>query len=180
MRRRFAFGIVAIGLLMALTSPPGASAAADSDDTSFPVNAFDQLEVHTRLDCVKATASCSFSAAANLRNPDGVAIGFPADLWARQTTEMRSSDRHSYLETDVPDYGFQKLFKEGGSNVITTMWFGESAADRILVPGNIFPTSWIDGKPKTDADVIVCSHIQVVYSGVNITSPATCSQATFD
>lgn len=180
MRRRLTFPLVAIGLLAVLTSPGAAWGAADSDDTSFPVNAFDQLEVHTRLDCVKATATCSFTAAANLRNPDGVAIGFPADLWARQTTEMRSSDRHSYLETDVPDYGFQKLFKSGGSNVITTMWFGAGPAERVVVPGNIFPTSWIDGKPKTDADVILCSHIQVVYSGVNITSPSTCSQATFD
>jgi hypothetical protein len=27
--------------------------------------------------------------------------------------------------------------------------------------------------------VIVCTHIQVVYSGVNITSPSTCAQTTF-
>jgi hypothetical protein len=30
-----------------------------------------------------------------------------------------------------------------------------------------------------DADVIACAEIQVVYSGVNITSPSTCSQTTF-
>jgi len=30
-----------------------------------------------------------------------------------------------------------------------------------------------------EADVIACSHIQVVYSGVNITSPDTCAQTTF-
>lgn len=177
--KRWAFGLAVLGLLLSMAMPATASGAADFDDTSFPVNAFDQLEMHTRLDCVKATATCSFSAAANLRTPDGVA-GFPADLWARQTTEMRSSDRLSYLETDVPDYGFQKMFKSGGSNVITTMWFGAGPADRVVVPGNIFPTSWTDGKPKTDADVILCSFIQVVYSGVNITSPTTCSQATFD
>jgi len=35
------------------------------------------------------------------------------------------------------------------------------------------------GQPRTDVPVIVCTHIQVVYSGVNITSPSTCAQANF-
>lgn len=178
--RRLAFGIAAFGLITAMASPATASGASDVDQRSIPVNAFDQLEMHTRLDCVKATATCSFTASANLRTPEGAVIGFPADLWARQTTEMRSSDRTSYLETDLQDVGFQKLFKSGGSNVVTTMWFGSGPPERYQVSANIFPTSWYDGKPKTDSDVILCSHIQVVYSGVNITSPATCSQATFD
>jgi hypothetical protein len=29
------------------------------------------------------------------------------------------------------------------------------------------------------ADVIACAHIQVVYAGVNITSPDACAQTTF-
>ncbi|MGZ4584334.1 MAG: hypothetical protein ACXVYI_08245, partial [Mycobacterium sp.] len=35
------------------------------------------------------------------------------------------------------------------------------------------------GQPKTDNNVIACTHVQVVYPGVNITSPSTCAQTTF-
>ena len=45
--------------------------------------------------------------------------------------------------------------------------------------GNTRPTDWATGQPKTDADYIVCSHIQVVYGGHNITTPSTCSQTRF-
>ena len=38
---------------------------------------------------------------------------------------------------------------------------------------------WQTGQPKTDADYIVCSHIQVVYNGVNITTPDACAQTTY-
>ena len=69
-----------------------ASAALDTADTSFPINEFTQLEVHTTANCVLADNQCYFHAAANLRTPEGP-TGFPPDLWARQTTTLRSSDR---------------------------------------------------------------------------------------
>ena len=31
----------------------------------------------------------------------------------------------------------------------------------------------------TGVNVIACTHIQVVYPGVNLTSPGTCAQTTF-
>ena len=34
-------------------------------------------------------------------------------------------------------------------------------------------------QPRLDVNVIACTHIQVVYSEVNITSPSTCAQANF-
>jgi hypothetical protein len=40
-------------------------------------------------------------------------------------------------------------------------------------------TDWQTLQPRTDVNVIVCTHIQVVYTGVNITSPATCAETTF-
>ena len=45
--------------------------------------------------------------------------------------------------------------------------------------GRIDSTSWRTGQPSLDVNVIACTHIQVVYSGVNITSPSTCAQANF-
>jgi hypothetical protein len=35
------------------------------------------------------------------------------------------------------------------------------------------------GQPRTNVPVIMCTHVQVVYGGNNITSPSTCAQATF-
>jgi hypothetical protein len=45
--------------------------------------------------------------------------------------------------------------------------------------GRIDSTDWRAGQPHTDVPVIVCTHIQVVYRGVNITLPSTCTQTTF-
>ena len=35
------------------------------------------------------------------------------------------------------------------------------------------------GQPRTDVPLIVCAHIQAVYSGVNLTTPDACAQAAF-
>jgi hypothetical protein len=43
--------------------------------------------------------------------------------------------------------------------------------------GRIDSKDWRTGQPRLDVNVITCTHIQVVYSGVNITSPSTCAQA---
>jgi hypothetical protein len=45
--------------------------------------------------------------------------------------------------------------------------------------GNAWPTDWSTGQPRTDSDFIVCTHIQVVYAGVNLTSPDACAQTAF-
>lgn len=170
--------LAGLGLVLAFVTPATASAGADAGDSSFPVNQFDQLELHIRLDCKLATNNCVFSTQANLRTPDGVR-GFPADLWARQSTRLRSSDRVSYLENQINGGFFTKEFKEGGTSVLTTIYFGDGPLEKYSINGVISPVDWRTGQPKTDADVIVCANIQVVYTGVNITSPATCAQTTF-
>jgi hypothetical protein len=40
-------------------------------------------------------------------------------------------------------------------------------------------TSWNTGRPALDAGFIVCSDIQVVFGGVNVTTPKACAQTTF-
>lgn len=168
--------LTALGATVGVAPP--ARAAVDSADTSFPIDDVTQLEMHSRVDCSMATKTCEFYTAANLRTPDGV-TGFPDDLWARQSTEIRSMDRLNYL--DVKAYGgpFTKVFKEGGPDVITTIYFGGGPPDKYVTTGTIWPTDYSTGQPKTDAQVIVCAHVQVVYTGVNITSPSTCAQTRF-
>jgi hypothetical protein len=69
--------------------------------------------------------------------------------------------------------------KEAGSDVITSVYVGEGPPNKYQTTGRIDSTDWRTGQPKTDVNVIVCTHTQVVYTGVNITSPSTCAQATF-
>nr|WP_239030277.1 hypothetical protein [Mycobacterium sp. MYCO198283] len=168
-----AAAVTAAGLFGA----PSASAAVDTADSTFPIDPVTQLEVHTRADCRLAEKRCFWQAAANLRTPDGP-TGFPPDLWARQTTTLRSNDRTIFLETDfnAPN---TRLFKSLSQIELTTIYFGDGPVEKYQLNGDTIPTSWYNGQPVTDKDFIVCAEIQVVYTGVNITSPSTCAQARF-
>ena len=123
-----------------------------------------------------ATGSCNFTVGADMRTPDGV-TGFPAGLWARQSTEIRPTNRLAHLDVHATAQ-YDRVMNEGGSDVITTVYFGEAAGQ---VPDHrpIDSTDWSTGQPRTDEKVTICTHIQVVYTGVNITSPSTCAQTAF-
>ena len=158
--------------------PAGVSGAASNTATTlFPLDGTNQLETHTSLDCYKADGHCDFTAGADMRAPDGV-TGFPPGLWARQTSEIRSSNRLAYLDAHANGQ-YERVMKSMGSDEITTVHFGEGPPDKYQTTGRIDSTDWSTGQPKTDVNVIVCTHIQVVYPGVNITSPSTCAQTTF-
>jgi hypothetical protein len=170
--------ISAAWLTLALVAPTAVSSAAlNNADTSFPINEFTQLEVHTTANCVTADGRCYFRAAANLRTPEGP-TGFPPDLWARQTTTLRSSDRMVYLDSDF-DAPNTRMFKSIGPVEMTTIYFGSGPVEKYQINGYSRTSDWSTGQPKTDGDYIVCAHIQVVYAGVNVTSPATCAQTTY-
>ena len=128
------------------------------------------------LNCFKSDGHCDFIAGADMRTPDGV-TGFPPGLWARQTTEIRSSNRMAYLDAHANGQ-YERVMKSMGTDEITTVYFGEGPPDKYQTTGRIDSTDWSTGQPKTDVNVIVCTHIQVVYTGVNITSPSTCAQTT--
>jgi hypothetical protein len=49
------------------------------------------------VDCHRANGSCDFTVGADRRTGDGV-TGFPSDLWSRQSTDIRSTDRLAYLD----------------------------------------------------------------------------------
>ncbi len=88
--------VAAAGLAIGLAPPAGA--AVDTADTSFPIDDTTQLEMHTRVDCSVTAKTCQFYTATNLRTPPRGVTGFPDDLWARQSTEVRSLDRTTYLD----------------------------------------------------------------------------------
>lgn len=168
----------AAALLAAVLTPTAsASAASDNGDTSFPLPDGTNLELHVTLNCPLPDKQCNFTVQPQRRSGDAVE-GFPGDLWARLTTTIRSMDRNNYMETQVVADN-TRVFKNGGIREITTIFFGGGPPQKYFISGQIQPTNWQTGQPQLESDVIACSHIQVVYAGVNITSPDTCAQTTF-
>ena len=164
--------------MLALPPMPIALGASNAATTLFPLDGANQLETHAFLNCFKSDGHCDFVVGADTRTPDGGVIGFPPGLWARQTTEIRSSNRLAYM--DVHGAGqFERVNKAMGSDEVTTIYMGEGPPDKYQTNGRIDSTDWSTGQPKTDVNVIACTHVQVVYPGVNITSPSTCAQTTF-
>ena len=176
--KRFAT-IAAVGsatwLTLALATPMAVSSAAvDTGTSSIPVDPVVSLEMHTTANCVLADNQCYFTTTANLRGPDGP-IPFPGDFWGRQTTTVRSMDRNVYMDSDfnAPN---TRMFKSITDTEFATVYFGSGPA---VLNGSTRTTDWSTGRPKTDADYIVCAHIQGVYAGVNLTTPDSCAQTTY-
>ncbi|OBF51775.1 hypothetical protein A5756_18270 [Mycobacterium sp. 852002-53434_SCH5985345] len=175
--KRLITGFAVVGSALTFLPGPVAGAASNTATTLFPLDGPNQLETRTILNCFKSDGHCDFTAGADMLTPDGV-TGFPHELWARQTTEIRSSNRLAYLDAHATGQ-YERVMKSMGSDEITTVYFGEGPPDKYQTTGRIDSTDWQTGQPKTDNNVIVCTHIQVVYPGVNITSPSTCAQTTF-
>lgn len=166
-----------VGSALTFAPAPAAGAASNTATTLFPLDGPNQLETRTVLNCFKSDGHCDFTAGADMLTPDGV-TGFPNGLWARQTTEIRSSNRLAYLDAHATGQ-YERVMKSMGSDEITTVYFGEGPPEKYQTTGRIDSTDWQTGQPKTDNNVIVCTHIQVVYPGINTTSPSTCAQTTF-
>ncbi|KUI05810.1 hypothetical protein [Mycobacterium sp. IS-3022] len=168
--------VSAMWLAVALLAPT-ASAAVDTKVATIPVNAAQTLEMAATANCIKAEARCLVNTQANLRAPEGV-IGFPGDLWARQTTTLRTMDRSVYI-----NFSFKtpntRSFKSLTDVEFTTIYFGGGPPEKYRFGEDVWPVDWRTGQPRTDVPLIVCSHIQVVYAGVNVTSPDACAQAAF-
>lgn len=166
-----------VGLVLTLTPPADSAAASDTKVTLFPVNEADQLQTHSWVECGRPP-TCNFTAGVQLQTPDGM-VGFPQQLWARQSTEVRSSKRSAYLDVHADGGPFTKVFKEGGTAVIQTIYNGAGPPEKYQTNGIIDVFEYATGQPKTDANVIVCAHVQVVYPGVSLTTAPTCAQTTF-
>ncbi len=176
--KRLVTGSAIAGLMLTFLPSPLCAAASNNAVTLFPLDGANQLETHMFLNCFKSDGHCDFIAGADMKTPDGGVTGFPPSLWARQTTEIRSNNRLAYMDAHA-DGQYERVMKSMGTDEITTVYFGEGPPDKYQTTGRIDSTDWSTGQPKTDVNVIVCTHIQVVYTGVNITSPSTCAQTTF-
>ena len=183
----------AAGLLMAvLTHPASATAASNTATTSVPVDPANQIEMHVTANCVAAEGRCFFNTSANLLTPDGP-TGFPGDTWARQTITLRSPDRQVWQEASYSapagnpretkganhENVLSKLYKAVTNVEISVTYFGGGPIERFQTDGDSVPTDWITGQPNTKAAFFACSQIQVVYGGVNLTTPTACAQTTF-
>jgi hypothetical protein len=175
--KRLVKGFAVFGMMLPFVPAGPCQAASNTATTLFPLDGPNQLETHAFLNCIKANGSCDFTVGADMQTPDGV-TGFPSGLWARQTTEVRSSNRLAYLDAHASGQ-YERVHKSMGSDEITTVYFGDGPPDKYQTSGRIDSTDWSTGQPKTDINVFLCTHIQVVYPGVNITSPSTCAQANF-
>ncbi|HYZ67488.1 MAG TPA: hypothetical protein VE666_06735 [Mycobacterium sp.] len=177
-------------LTAALAQPVLANAASNSAVTSIPVDPATSIEMHVNADC--AGTMCRFNTTANLLTPDGPA-GFPGDTWARQTITLRSSDREVWQEAyysapsgnprdnkgENHENVLSKLYKSLSDVEISVTMFGGGPIERFKIDGDSIPTDWRTGQPNTRANFIACSQIQVVYGGVNLTTPTACATTTF-
>ena len=71
------------------------------------------------------------------------------------------------------------MYKSLSDVEISVTTFGGGPIERFQVDGDSVPTDWSTGQPTTRANFIACSVIQVVYGGVNLTTPTACAQTTF-
>ena len=175
--KRLVTALAGVGLMLALTPPAVAPAARNTATSLIPLNDGSQLETRATLDCHSANGSCDFTVGADRRTGDAV-DGFPHDLWSRQSTDIRSMDRTLYLDVHATAQ-YDRVFKEGGNDNVTTIYMGEGPLEKYQTTGRIDATDWHTGQSRTNVPVIMCTHIQVVYGGNNITSPSTCAQANF-
>ena len=175
--KRLVTALAGVGLMLVLTPPAIAPAAGNNATTLTPLPDGTQLETFSRLDCHPATGSCDFTVGADRKSGDGV-IGFPNDLWSRQSTTIRPNSRTAYLDVHATAQ-YDRVNKDGGSDEVTTIYMGEGPPEKYQTVGRIDATDWHTGQPRLNINVISCTHIQVVYSGVNITSPSTCARANF-
>ncbi|WP_280833192.1 hypothetical protein [Mycolicibacterium frederiksbergense] len=173
-----------------LTNPATATAAANSAVKSIPVDGATQIEMHVSAEC--SGGRCTFNTRANLLTPDGP-TGFPGDTWARQTITLRSPDRNVWQEASYSapagmpreikgsnhDNVIARLLRSINDVEISATYFGGGPIERFTIDGESVPTDWISGRPATSAGFIACSQIQVVYGGVNLTTPTACAQTTF-
>jgi hypothetical protein len=190
--KRLAAASAAALLTAVLTHPASAAAASNTATTSIPVDPANQIEMHVTANCVSAENRCFFNTTANLLTPDGP-TGFPDDAWARQTITLRSPDRQVWQEAQYSapsgnprevkganhENVLSKMYKAVTSVEISVTYFGGGPIERFQADGESVPTDWITGQPNTKAAFFACSQIQVVYGGVNLTTPTACAQTTF-
>lgn len=179
-----------LAVLLGVTAAPTAGAASNTAMSSIHVDPTTQIQMHVTANC--DAARCFYNTSANLLTPGGP-TGFPDDTWARQTVTLRSNSQDVWQEAwySAPAGTPRELKGANHNNVLSRMlkslrdvevsvtYFGGGPIQRFTTDGDSVPTAWTTGQPAKGSEFIVCSQIQVVYGGVNLTTPSACAQTTF-
>lgn len=168
----------AVLTLSVLTPTATSSAAENTATTSIAVDGVTSIEMHATANCVKADNQCYFTTAANMRTPEGP-IPFPDDVYARQNTTVRSNNRLVYVADADFSAPNTRMFKSISDVEFATVYFGGGPPEKFMLHGNSRTVDWTTGQPRTDSGFIACANIQVVYGGVNLTTPTACAQTTY-
>lgn len=188
--RLTAVGAAAVLTTAALMTPVTATAAVNSADSFIAVDAGTKIQMHVTANCTGTT--CTFNTAANLVTPDGPAP-LPPDTWARQNIVLRSADRLVYQDVSYSapsgfpaqnrgsnyDNVLSRQLKSENSAQLSITYNGGGSFERFRVDGTSAPLDVSTGQPRTQSNFIACSDIQVVYGGVNLTTPTACATTTF-
>ncbi|MET0475655.1 MAG: hypothetical protein ABW001_13580 [Mycobacterium sp.] len=180
--KRLARSLLAVSaMLLALpmigpTAP--SSAAENTATTSIAVDDVTSIEMHVTANCVKADNQCYVTTAANLRTSQGP-IPFPDNVWARQNTTVRSTNRLVYVADSDFDAANTRMFKSIDDVEFATVYLGGGPPEKFMMHANTHTVDWSTGQPRTDAGYIACAFIQVVYGGVNLTTPTACAQTMY-
>ncbi len=184
-----ASGVVALAAA-ALLSPATAGAAVNSADSFIPVDPVTKIQMHVTANCAGTT--CTFNTFANLVTPDGP-VPLPPGTWARQNITLRSSDRLVYQDVSysAPSGSApvnrgswngpvnSRQLKSQNSALVSVTFNGGGTFEEFRVDGTSEPLDVSTGLPRTQSNFIACSDIQVVYPGVNLTTPTACATTTF-
>lgn len=171
--------VSAVLLTLSAVTPTAPSSAAENAATkSIAVDEITSIEIRATANCVLADNQCYFTTAANLRTAEGP-IPFPDDVYGRQNTTIRSTNRLVYVADSDFDAPNTRMFKSIGDVEFATVYFGGGPPEKFMVHGSTRTVDWSTGRPRTDAGYIACAFIQVVYGGVNLTTPTACAQTTY-
>lgn len=184
--------VLAASVAAAALSSPTASAAVNTGTSSIPTPQ-GIVEMKVTADCPGTDGRCFFRTQASLLTPTGP-VGLPQDTWARQTITLRSDSQDVWQEAwySAPAGVPRELKGANHNNVLSRMlkslrevevsvtYFGGGPIERFTTDGDSVPTAWTTGLPAKGSRFIVCSQIQVVYPGVNLTTPTACAQPIFD
>ena len=180
--KRLAGSLAAVSTVLlalpVLTPAAQSFAAENTATTSIAVDDVTSIEMHVTASCVKADNQCYFTTAANLRTPEGPA-SFPDDVYARQNTTVRSTNRLVYVADSDFDAPNTRMFKSINDVEFATVYLGGGPPEKFMLHGNTRTVDWRTGQPRTDAGYIACAYIQVVYGTVNLTTPTACAQTTY-
>ena len=78
------------------------------------------------------------------------------------------------------DNVLSKAYKSISDYQVSVTYFGGGPMERFAVDGDSVQTDWSTGQPNLKGGFIACSDIQVVFGGVNVTTPSACAQTTFN